>query len=224
MKFQTSNSKLQEDSELANVKWEPGIWSFHRFVSIVAALALTMTSYSAFAATTLRVEPYTLPAADVGPENPLPMFRGDKENDAPKLDPAMPKEDRRYLGWRTMWRCLPHRMQDGYNREKKPRAFESLVLENEWLRATFLPQFGGRLVSLVHKPDQRELLTRNPVFQPANLALRNAWFSGGIEWNTTLRGHHYMTCSPVFAAEVRGTVGEPVLRLYEWDRVRCFPW
>ena len=212
MKFQIPNCKLS----VAAV--------YDRRLVVIVASAFLMTPYSSSAATTLRVEPYTLPAADVGAENPLPMFRGDKEDDVPQLDPAMPEDDRRYLGWRTMWRCLPHRMQDGYNREKKPRAFESLVLENECLRATFLPQFGGRLVSLVHKPDQRELLTRNPVFQPANLALRNAWFSGGIEWNTTLRGHHYMTCSPVFAAEVRGTEGEPVLRLYEWDRVRCFPW
>ena len=106
-------------------------------------------------ATTLRVESYSLPAADVGPENPLPMFRGDKEDDVPKLDPAIPEAERRYLGWRTAWRCLPHRMQDGYNREKKPRTFESLVLENEFLRATFLPQFGGRLVSLVQKPSGR---------------------------------------------------------------------
>ncbi len=191
---------------------------------IFLACVSLLVHFVASAATTLRVEPYSLPAADVGPENPLPMFRGDNEDDVPKLDPAIPEAERRYLGWRTAWRCLPHRMQDGYSRDKKPRTFESLVLENEFLRATFLPQFGGRLVSLVQKPGGRELLSRNPVFQPANLALRNAWFCGGIEWNTTLRGHHFLTCSPVFAAEVRGTEGEPVLRLYEWDRVRCFPW
>jgi tetratricopeptide (TPR) repeat protein len=191
---------------------------------IFLACASFLVPFVSSSATTLRVEPYTLPAADLGPENPLPMFRGDKEDDVPKLDPAIPEAERRYLGWRTAWRCLPHRMQDGYNRDKKPRTFDSLVLENECLRATFLPQFGGRLVSLVQKPGGRELLSRNPVFQPANLALRNAWFCGGIEWNTTLRGHHFLTCSPLFAAEVRGTEGEPVLRLYEWDRVRCFPW
>ena len=37
-----------------------------------------------------------------------------------------------------------------------------------------MPELGGRLYSLVHKPLGRELLARNPVFQPANLALRNA--------------------------------------------------
>lgn len=174
--------------------------------------------------TTLQWQGYYLPAADLGPENPLPMFRGPNEDETLRLDPAIPAEERRYLGWRVAWRCLPYRMQDNYTRKKQLRCFDALVLENNTLRAVFLPNLGGRLVSLVHKPSGRELLARNPVFQPANLALRNAWFSGGIEWNTTLRGHYYLTCSPLFAAQVRGSRGQPVLRLYEWDRVRCFPW
>lgn len=174
--------------------------------------------------TQLRREPYEIPAADLGPENPLPRFRDLKEDMDVRVDPSLPDQDRRYLGWRTGYRVLPHRMQDGYSRERHPRAFAAAVLENEFLRATFLPELGGRLVSLVHKPVGRELLHRNPVFQPANLALRNAWFSGGIEWNTPHLGHHYLTCAPIYAARVRGLEGEPVLRLYEWDRLKCFPW
>lgn len=174
--------------------------------------------------TTLRSEPYALPAAEVGPENPLPCFRGDSEDAPVTCAETLAEDDRRYMGWRTAFRVLPYRIQDGYTRKKEVRTFDALVLENEILRATFLPSFGGRLVSLIHKPEARELLARNPVFQPANLALRNAWFSGGIEWNTTLTGHYYLTCSPVFAAQVRGIDDDPVLRLYEWDRVKCFPW
>src|SRR5206468_1078732 len=137
----------------------------------------------------------------------------------------MPEEDRRYLGWQTAWRALPYRMQDGYNRNKRVQGLPSLVLENEMLRATFLPGLGGRLASLYQKAAGRELLSRNPVFQPANLALRNAWFSGGIEWNPGgPPGHHYLTCSPVFAARVEGPDGAPILRIYEWDRVQRFPW
>jgi len=174
--------------------------------------------------TELRKEPYTIPAADLGMENPLPRFRDLEEDGWVRVDPSVPEEDRRSLGWRTGYRVLPHRLQDGYNRERRPRAFASVVLENEHLCATFLPELGGRLVSLVHTPTGRQLLYRNPVFQPANLALRNAWFSGGVEWNTPHFGHHYLTCAPLFAARVRGLGGEPALRLYEWDRLKCFPW
>jgi len=174
--------------------------------------------------TQLRIEPYEIPAADLGPENPLPNFRGAEDDGVIAADPNLPEEDRRYLGWRTAFRVLPYRMQDGYNRDKRPRAFNSVVLENEFLRATVLPELGGRVVSLFHKIANRELLDRNPVFQPANLGLRNAWFCGGIEWNAGQLGHHYLTCSPVFAARVDGPGGCPTLRLYEWDRVKGFTW
>jgi len=95
-------------------------------------------------------------------------------------------------------------------------------LENETLRATFLLEMGGRLWSLFHKPSGRELLSVNPVFQPVNLAIRNAWFSGGVEWNIGIIGHCPFTCEPLFAGRVEGPDG-PVLRMYEWERVRQTP-
>lgn len=174
--------------------------------------------------TNLSVQPYEIPAAQLGPENPLPAFRAPNPDLSVITAQNVPEEDKEYLGWQTAFRVLPYRMQDSYSREKHPRAFRSVVLENEFLKAVFLPELGGRLVSLSHKPEARELLDRNPVFQSANLALRNAWFSGGIEWNAGHFGHHYLTCSPVFAARITGTAGEPALRLFEWDRVKCFPW
>ncbi len=174
--------------------------------------------------TELRIKPYEIPAADLGSENPLPVFRAEKDNIKVSIHESVPEEDRRYLGWQIGYRVLPYRMQDGYNREKRVRMFRSVVMENEFLRVTILPKVDGRIASIIHKPTNRELLDRNPVFQPANLALRGAWISGGIEWNTCQLGHYYLTCSPVFAARVDGIYGEPALRIYEWDRVKCFPW
>ncbi len=174
--------------------------------------------------TTLGIEPYRIPAAEIGPENPLPAFRGQKDDVSVGTDETVTDEDRRHLGWRTAWRVLPHRMQDSYTRKRREQEFHSIVLENNLLRAVFLPHLGGRLVSLYHKCSGRELLSRNPVFQPANLALRNAWFSGGIEWNSGITGHHYLTCSPVFAAEIETMDGCTGLRIYEWDRVQGYYW
>lgn len=174
--------------------------------------------------TELRQEAYIISAAATGPENPLPWFRRPPKRRHIQFAPSVTAADRRYMGWETATRVLPYRMQDGYTRERAPHAFHAVVLENEHLKATFLPEVGGRLVSLLHKASGRELLARNPVFQPANLALRDAWFSGGVEWNAGLLGHHYFTCSPVFAARIRGSQGEPALRIYEWERSKRFSW
>ena len=137
--------------------------------------------------------------------------------------PGLPAEMRDSLRWGHPHTILPYTAQDGYNRRRRPRGFRVAVLENEILRATFLLELGGRLWSLLHKPSGRELLSVNPVFQPANLALRNAWFSGGVEWNIGTIGHSPFTCAPLFAARVERPDGTPVLRLYEWERIRRVP-
>ena len=174
--------------------------------------------------TELRTEPYELPAARLGPENPLPRFRDERSDVAIQVDESVSQEERRHLGWQLGLRVLPYRLQDSWDRNKQPGRFDSIVLENEFLLARFLPGWGGRMVSLIHKPAGRELLERNPVFQPANIAIRGAWFAGGVEWNTGGHGHACTTCSPLFAARIEGPGGVPVLRMYEWERVRCYPW
>lgn len=169
----------------------------------------------------LRIESWTLPAADLGPENPLPPL-GPARDLHVGLETAadIPAEMVRNMAYGHVPDLLPYTMQDGYTRHRQPRSFRVAVLENEILRAAFFIKLGGRLWSLVHKPSGRELLAANPVFQPANLALRNAWFSGGVEWNIGTTGHWPLTCAPLFAARVEQPDGAPVLRMYEWERIR----
>jgi len=140
------------------------------------------------------------------------------------LQDTIPPHKRERAGWQAGYRVLPYRLQEFYSRKRTPLAFQALALENDLLRAVFVPEMGGRLVSLVYLPNGRELLSRNPVFQPANLGIRNAWFSGGIEWNIGHYGHTFFTCAPVFALEIRGLRGEPGLRLYEFERCHGLFW
>ncbi len=172
----------------------------------------------------LTVERLAMPAANLGPENPLPVFRDRNENGSFLTDDSITDEEKRYLGWQVGNRVLPYRLQDGFDKDVQPRQFTAIVLENEFLRAVFLPEIGGRMQSLFDKTRNCELLACPHTFQPRNLALRQAWLSVGVEWNASQSGHSYLTCSPVFAAQVDGPNGDPVLRIYEWDRVKCFPW
>lgn len=172
----------------------------------------------------LTFQQLILPGAALGSENPLPMFRDRAFDRVVPVRDSVPIEKRDGLGRATGFRVLPYRLQDRYTRTRAPLSFQAAVLENDLLRATFLPELGGRLISLVNKPDDRELLCRNPVFQPANLAIRNAWFSGGIEWNLGLFGHAFTTCAPLFAAMFTAGDGSQGLRLYEFERCTRLFW
>ncbi|MEU9974566.1 DUF5107 domain-containing protein [Streptomyces sp. NPDC051014] len=175
--------------------------------------------------TSIRREVLTLPAAELGPDNPLPPLRPlDETHRVDERDrDDLPADMARQLGHEPLRSLLPVRIRDGYGRTRAPRALAALVIENDRLRATVLPGLGGRVASLVHLPTGRELLHRNPVFQPANFALNGAWFAGGIEWNIGATGHTTLSCAPLHAALVPAPDGGVMLRLWEWERLRDLP-
>ena len=160
-------------------------------------------------------------AGHFGTENPQPFFR---EPDADLACGSNFPEDKKYsYGRETGFRLLPYTMQDRYRRQLIDMGFPSIILENDFIKAEFIPGLGGRLWSLFDKKRNREILYRNPVFRPANLAIRDAWFSGGIEWNIGRVGHAVHTCSPVFAGILESR-GETVLRLWEFERQTRLFW
>ncbi|MGW4206258.1 DUF5107 domain-containing protein [Streptomyces sp. NPDC004726] len=176
-------------------------------------------------ATTVRRTVLTLPAAPVGPENPLPALRPLDETHSidERAKKDLPREMARQIGYEPLRTLLPVRVLDGYGRERAPADLDAVVIENDRLRATVLPGLGGRILSLHHKTTDRELLYRNPVFQPADFALNGAWYSGGIEWNIGATGHTALSCAPLHAATVTAPDGGEMLRLWEWERLRDLP-
>lgn len=138
---------------------------------------------------------YICPGAELGKVNPLPDIKNISYIHAGiEMTQAVPEDCRQYINQGMISTLLPYQQQDGYNRSRQHKVFHSVVLENGFLKAVFLPELGGRLWSLYDKTARRELLYCNPVFQPANLALRNAWFSGGVEFNISVKGHNPLTC------------------------------
>ena len=171
--------------------------------------------------TTLRFEQKTVRGAHLGGVSPLPAMRNGADT---RLETRLDEDDGLFVGYGRLRNILPYQMQDRYDRALEPMTLETAVLENDWLRAEFVPGLGGRLWSLYDKAAGRDLVSCNPVFRPGNLALRDAWFCGGVEWNIGMTGHSPFTCSPLFVSRLVAQDGTPVLRMYEFERVRCCIW
>ena len=169
----------------------------------------------------IREDKLKLKGSSLGPENPQPFFR--QPDPAVAAGPDFPPDKKYSFGQETGFRVLPYTMQDRYSRELVDMEFPSIVMENDQLRAEIIPALGGRLWSLFDKKQKREILYRNPIFRPANLAIRDAWFSGGVEWNIGRLGHTVHCCSPVFAGLVKED-GFSVLRLWEFERQSRLFW
>ena len=153
--------------------------------------------------------------------SPLPKFR-DREPTVFGTDADFPDRLKETLGCHT--KVLPYTVQDRYSRKRIPLRLKCVVLENEYLRAEFLPEYGGRLYSLYDKVLDADLVMRNPVIQPGNLAIRNAWLSGGIEWNIGSIGHTVTTCDNIFCAKLKDEDGSDFLRIYEFERMKSVFW
>lgn len=167
----------------------------------------------------LRMEKLDILAADLGKESSLPDIWGETvlQN---SLVFCLDEEDEIFEGYGRRENAYPYRQYNTYSKELKMRTLQTIVLENKYLKATFLPELGGRLWSLVDKKTDRNLLYTNDVLRFRNLAVRNAWFSGGVEWNIGVIGHTAFTTESLYVAKLSDEKGNPVLRMYEYERIR----
>ncbi len=168
---------------------------------------------------TLRFEKMTFRGSHLGPAATVPPLLPEHviQN---QLQFQLSEYEEIFEGYGTLATSYPYRQRDGYNRELTTVEYEVAILENDFLRATFIIDLGGRLWSLVDKRRNRNLLYTNDVIRFSNLSSRNAWFSGGVEWNIGIIGHSPFTCERIFAARFERGDGLPVLRLYEYERIR----
>ena len=137
-----------------------------------------------------------------------------------ELNFNLDEEDEIYEAYGRVANSYPYSQINTYSRELTDVPMKVVVLENDFLRAEFLPELGGRLWVLWDKKRDKNLLYTNDVIRYSNLAVRNAWFSGGVEWNIGVIGHTPFTTEPLFTATLKNEYGSPVLRMYEYERIR----
>lgn len=84
-----------------------------------------------------------------------------------------------------------------------PQAYRQLVMENEYLRVSVLPELGGRLYEIIHKTSGHDALYKNRVLKPSPWGpppqdgLEAGWLAaGGIEWGLPVADHGYAWGTP----------------------------
>lgn len=169
--------------------------------------------------TELRMEKRRMKLADLGEESCVPDLSGEVilQN---QLKFRLGETDEIYEGYGRVKNAYPYRQRNGYTRQLREKEVQTAVLENRYLKAVFLPEYGGRLWELWDKEQGENLLYTNDVLRFSNLAVRNAWFSGGVEWNVGVIGHTPFTTEQMYVARTSDENGNPVLRMYEYERIR----
>ncbi len=95
-------------------------------------------------------------------------------------------------GW--SYRRFDREAYEASNPQPAPQAYRAVVLENEYLRITLLPELGGRIYQVIFKPTGSNELYQNPVLKPSpwGPAEQGGWLAaGGIEWGLPVPEHGY---------------------------------
>ena len=106
-------------------------------------------------------------------ESTIPDIKDPKASAFFVCDDSVDERQAKNIGKGMLHTILPYKIQNDYGRREALREFKAAVLENEYLKAVFLPELGGRLWSLYDKKYGRDLIYENGSVRIANLALCN---------------------------------------------------
>ncbi|HUW09986.1 MAG TPA: DUF5107 domain-containing protein [Anaerolineae bacterium] len=107
-----------------------------------------------------------------------------------------------------------------------PHEYRLVVLENDFLRLTLLPELGGRVYECIFKPTGSNQFYRNPVIKPTHwgpttVEGANWWLAaGGLEWGLPVEEHGYAWSVPWTYRINRSADGSATVRLWESDEQR----
>lgn len=96
------------------------------------------------------------------------------------------------------------------------KMYESIVLENEYLRLVILPELGGRIFSARDKTNGYDFFYQQHVIKPALIGMLGLWISGGVEFNWPAH-HRPSTYLPVDYSVQRHADGAVTVWLSEHE-------
>lgn len=128
----------------------------------------------------------------------------------PTYEPMPPDRNPMFLEKRvyqgSSGRVYPLPYYDRIAEQKSDRSWETVLLENEYLRVMILPEIGGRIHVGQDKTNGYDFFYRQEVIKPALVGLAGPWISGGVEFNWP-QHHRPATFMPVNVEVERGPDG-----------------
>lgn len=106
----------------------------------------------------------------------LPTYQTSK----PEKNPMF-LEKRVYQG--SSGKVYPFPVTEKIFDQKVEHTYQAIILENQYLQVTFLPELGGRIYRALDKTNNYDFVYYNHVIKPALVGLTGSWISGGIEFN-----------------------------------------
>ncbi len=94
--------------------------------------------------TTLTQTKLNIPTVDVSELSPLPLLENAYPGPRPALKVKAEETDELFTDFGLVRGAFPYRAQDLYTRKFTRNGLDCVVLENEYLKATFVPELGGK--------------------------------------------------------------------------------
>lgn len=117
----------------------------------------------------------------------------------------------------------PYTFINDYKPGRKDKEYEVLRLENEFIYLDIIPELRGRIQGAVDKRNNWDFLYYNNVIKPAEISVRSAWISGGLEHNHP-RGHGYTQFDRISYDIFNGDDGSKTIVIAEVEPVRMMKW
>ena len=138
----------------------------------------------------------------------------------PTYEPLPPDKNPMFLEKRvyqgSSGRVYPLPCTDRIAETSVPRAWDAVIIENDFISVMILPELGGRIHRAQDKTNGYDFIYYQPVIKPALVGLAGPWASGGIEFNWP-QHHRPSTFMPADVAIERHPDGSATVWLSEHD-------
>jgi hypothetical protein len=104
-----------------------------------------------------------------------------------------------------------------------PVTYRLVVLENECLQLSVMPELGGRIYQCVHKPTGQPIFYNNAVVKPTHWGpVEMGWWlaAGGMEWAFPVEEHGYLSAEPWDSATQRRDDGGAAVTVTNLEKTR----